>query len=44
MLSILVDKTVDNYNNLSIIIHNIVQMLYILVDVNVDKFFVYDYN
>lgn len=44
MLSILVDKTVDNYNNLSIIIHNIVQMLYILVDVNVDKFFVYYYK
>lgn len=44
MSGILIDKIVDNYNYLSTNMHNIIKMLNVLIDINVDKYIVNDYN
>lgn len=44
MSGILIDKIVDNYNYLSTNMHNIIKMLDRLIDINVDKYIVNDYN
>ena len=44
MSGILIDKIVDNYNYLSTNMRNINEMLSILIDINVDKYIVNDYN
>lgn len=44
MSGILIDKIVDNYNYLSTNMHNINEMLSVLIDINVYKYIVNDYN
>lgn len=44
MLGILIDIIVDNYNYLSTSMLNIIKMLSVLIDINVDKYIVNDYN
>ncbi|MCC3864029.1 hypothetical protein K0040_06840 [Terrisporobacter petrolearius] len=44
MLGILIDIIVDNYNYLSTNMLNIIKMLSVLIDINVDKYIVNDYN